>query len=111
MLKHSKNHLRHGYIQLSQSVTNRAKQLFLQWNFTFISHAVQAEYCLTRDTCIHIANHAKQPKSAGHFHKRIQENATKKKKFTSLRNAKTERITMQASISSPTIILEKGHWN
>lgn len=79
MLKHSVNHPRHGYTQLSQPVTNRAKQVFLPWNVIFILDAASPSCVLSdREIGIHVANQAKQLKSAGHFHKRTTENTTQK---------------------------------
>lgn len=113
MLKHSVNHLRHGYTQLFQPVTNTAKQVFLPQNFVFILDAVSPSCVLSdREICICVANHAKQLKSAGHFHKRIKENATQKNTVSqAYEKQKLKSITVQPNISSPTSFLEKGHRN
>lgn len=51
-----------------------------------------------REICIHVANHAKNLKSAGHFHKRIKENATQKNIITQAYEIQKnpKRLTMQA---------------
>lgn len=112
MLKHSVNHLWWGYVQLSQPLTNRAEHVFLPWHFYF--RCSRPKLCMSlREIYIHVANHAKKLKSAGHFLRRIKENATKKNIISQAYEIQKthKRLTMHVSVSSSTRILEMGHRN